>query len=327
MRLSRFAIYAWGVLVYNVAVILWGAYVRASGSGAGCGSHWPVCNGAVIPPSPQFETIVEFSHRLMSGLALLLVLGLAVWAFRAYPKGSPVRLGAILAGVFILGEALIGAGLVLFRLTGQDQSVTRAVSLALHLLNTFLLLGALTLTAWWASGGRPVRLRGQGGLAWAFAGGLLGMTLIGAAGAVTALGDTLFPSSSLAEGFRQDLSPTAHFLVQLRVIHPALAIAVGAYGVVVGSLARVLRRDATTAWLARALATVFVVQLGVGTLNLGLLAPVPMQLIHLFMADLVWVVLVLTAAAALAVPRPVRAPEPAANRERQPDSASVGRTT
>jgi heme A synthase len=318
VRLSRYAVYAWGILLYNIAVIVWGAYVRASGSGAGCGSHWPACQGEVVPRAPQLETLIEFGHRLTSGLALLVVVGLFAWAWRAFPKGSPVRLGAALSLVFIITEALIGAGLVLFGLTAKNDSVARALSLALHLVNTFLLLGALALTAWWASGGRPVRLRGQDGLGWAFAGGLLAVMALGATGAVTALGDTLFPAGSLAEGIAQDLSPTAHFLIQLRVIHPVLAVVVGVYAIVVGTLSSVMRRGAAARRLARALAGVFVAQLGVGVINLALLAPVPLQLIHLLLADVLWVVLVLAAAAALAAPVTLDEPASAAGRALRP---------
>ena len=122
MKLTNFAKFAWGVLVYNLLVILWGAYVRATGSGAGCGSHWPLCNGEVIPRAPQIETIIEFTHRLMSGLSLLLVILLLIWAFRAYPRGSIVRKGAVLCMVFIITEALVGAGLVLFEWVAHDAS-------------------------------------------------------------------------------------------------------------------------------------------------------------------------------------------------------------
>jgi len=318
MGLSRFAVYAWSVLLANVAVIVWGAYVRASGSGAGCGNHWPACNGEIIPPARAVATVIEFAHRATSGLALLAVGGLLVWAFRAFPKGSPVRLAVIVSAVFIVVEALFGAGLVLFGLTGKNDSVARAVVLGIHLVNTFILLAGLTLTAWWASGGQPVRLRGQGGLGWAFAGGLLALIALGATGAVTALGDTLFPAGSLAEGIAQDLSPTAHFLIQLRVIHPLLAVAVGVYAIVVGTLSSVMRRGVAARRLALALASIFLAQLGVGVINLTLLAPIPLQLIHLLLADLLWIVLVLAAAAALAEPAATGAPERAAELTPQP---------
>src|SRR5512146_1869905 len=91
LSLSRFAKFSWGVLGYNVFVILFGAYVRATGSGAGCGAHWPLCNGVVIPHPQRIETIIEFTHRLTSGLTLVLVAALVIWAWRKYPKGSLLR--------------------------------------------------------------------------------------------------------------------------------------------------------------------------------------------------------------------------------------------
>lgn len=316
MKLARLAPYAWGVLVYNLGVILWGAYVRATGSGAGCGSHWPLCNGEVIPRSPQAETVVEFTHRLSSGLALVLVVGLLVWAVRAFPRKHPVRLGASLAMVFMITEALVGAGLVLFELVAENASMVRAVSVAVHLANTFLLLAALTLTAGWASGGAPVRLKGQGALSWILGLGFLTMLILGVSGAVTALGDTLFPSGSLAGGIRQDFSPTAHFLIRLRLLHPLIAVAVGLYLVFAAGLARILRPDPRTRRLAWALTLLFLVQLGAGLTNLILLAPVWLQLVHLLLADLVWIALVLLAASALAGPvlqaQPVESPVPTA---------------
>ncbi|MFW6184627.1 MAG: COX15/CtaA family protein, partial [Chloroflexota bacterium] len=206
MKQRGFAKYAWGVLGYNILVILWGAYVRATGSGAGCGRHWPLCNGAVVPRAPEIETIIEYVHRASSGLAGVLVIILLVWAFRAYGKGHVVRKAALLSLVFIIAEGLVGAGLVLLEWVADDDSVGRAVTMALHLSNTFLLLGALGLTAWWATimddddYRAPLQLEGQGRRAWLLGVGLLLVMVVSAAGAVTALGDTLFPSNTLAEG-------------------------------------------------------------------------------------------------------------------------------
>ena len=156
MKLTNYAKYAWGVLAYNLLVILWGAYVRATGSGAGCGSHWLLCNGEVIPRAPGMETMIKLTHRLTSGLAFLLVLGMLVWALSAYSRGHSVRRGAWLSTFFILTEALVGAGLVLFEWVADDVSTGRVISMAVHLINTFLLLACLALTAWWASGGAAV---------------------------------------------------------------------------------------------------------------------------------------------------------------------------
>ncbi len=205
-----------------MAVIVWGAYVRASGSGAGCGSHWPLCNGEVVPRSPSVETLIEFSHRATSGLALLAVVALVAWAWRALERGHPARSGAAWALVFMLTEAAVGAGLVLFRLVADNASMARAMFVAVHLANTFILVAWLTLTAYWASGGSAVAVRRRS--AWRLGAGAVLLLLAGVSGAVAALGDTLYPSASLAEGLRADLSATSHVLIRLRVIHPALAI-------------------------------------------------------------------------------------------------------
>lgn len=299
-KLNRFAVYAWGVVAYNLFVILWGAYVRASGSGAGCGSHWPLCNGEVLPQSPQVATLIELTHRLTSGLSLLLIIGLMVWAYRAFPKKHPVRLGALLSLIFILTEALIGAGLVLFELVADNASIARAMFMSVHLINTFTLLAFLVLTAWWASGGQPVRLRGQGIITWLFALALTGTLVLAVSGAVAALGDTLFPSNSLAEGLNQDFSPTAHLLIRLRLLHPVLALTVGVAVVLIAGVASFLRPGRWVrrwTWLVTGLV---VAQLGAGLLNVALLAPIWLQLVHLLLADLLWFALVLLMASALA---------------------------
>jgi heme A synthase len=312
MKLSRFAVYAWGVVAYSLAAILWGAYVRASGSGAGCGSHWPLCNGEVVPRARQIETLIEFSHRMTTSLAGLLVIGLVVWAFRALPRRHPARMGAALSLGFIILEGMVGAAQVLLGLTADNDSAARAVIGSIHLANTFLMLAAMVLTAWWASGARPPSLRGQGLLGWIFGVGLFGGLLVGASGSVTALGDTLFPARSLAEGLQQDFSATSHFLLQLRVIHPILAVLLGVYSIVAGALAAAWRPNRATRRLAWMLGAIFGAQIVVGVVNVALLAPIFMQLIHLFMADMVWITLVLAAAAALSERAPLHEPVPAA---------------
>lgn len=299
---SRFATFAWGVLAYNLLVVLWGAYVRASGSGAGCGSHWPLCNGEVVPRAEQIETVVEFTHRLTSGLALLAVVTLLVWAVRAFPTGHRVRRGAKLSMGFMVLEALVGAGLVLLELVADDASTARAWWMIAHLVNTFLLIGALALTSWWASGGAEVRLARQGGVGLALWAGVAGMLAVGASGAIAALGDTLFPSASLAEGLRQSFSADAHPLVQLRKLHPLLAVLLGAYLVGTARVVARLRPSRAAGRLAGGLLALYGLQLVAGAVNVVLLAPVWMQLLHLLLADLVWISFVILAATALAAP-------------------------
>lgn len=307
-RLSRFARFCWGVLAYNVLVVLWGAFVRATGSGAGCGRHWPRCDGVVIPRLESTEQIIEFTHRATSGVALLLVLAMLVWAFRAFPAQSTVRRGAVASTVLIVIEALLGAGLVLLELVADNPSGVRAFSMAAHLVNTFLLLGALTLTAWWASGGRPLRLRGQSAAGWLVGGGVAALLLVGATGAIAALGDTLFPAQSLAAGFRQDTDPAAHFLLRLRALHPLVAVLAGAYIVFMANVLRRLRPSPATRRMAVVLTGLYAAQIMAGIVNLVLLVPVEMQILHLLMADLVWIALVITGASALAESSAHRAP-------------------
>jgi heme A synthase len=294
MKLNRFAAFAWGVVAYNLLVIVWGAYVRASGAGAGCGSHWPLCNGEIIPQSKGIETLVELTHRVTSGISLLLIVGLAVWAFRAFQKRDPVRTGAALSLIFILTEALIGAVLVRRELVAGNASLSRAVVMSIHLINTFALLACLTLTAWWASGGQSIRLRGQGLMAWLLSLALVGTLVLAVSGAVAALGDTLFPATSLAAGVRDDFSQTAHFLIRLRLLHPALALTAG--------ITSFLRPGRQVRGFMLAVTALVVVQLAAGLLNVALLAPIWLQLVHLLLADLLWLALVLLAASALAQP-------------------------
>jgi heme A synthase len=224
-----------------------------------------------------------------------------VWQTKLFPRGHRVRRGAFWSLIFILIEALIGAALVKFELVAGNASVARAFVMSIHLVNTFLLLAALSLTAWWAMGGESVRLRGQGKVSLIFALGLAGTLLIAVSGAIAALGDTLFPASSLAQGLRQDFSAAAHFLVRLRVLHPLLAVIIGCYAVAAASYVNTfLRPGQRTKKLTNILTALFIVQLGAGVLNVSLLAPVWLQLTHLLLADLFWIALVLNAASALA---------------------------
>jgi heme a synthase len=302
--MSRVSRFAWLVLAYNIAVIAWGAYVRASGSGAGCGSHWPLCNGVVMPPSPSAATLIEYSHRLTSGLALISVVAMLIWIRRVCPRDHPARLGGALSLLFMVTEAAVGAGLVLFQLVADNASMARAMFMAVHLLNTFILLGCITLTAWWLSGGAPLALEGRASRVAGVVGGCAALLLVSSSGAVAALGDTLFPSSSLAEALRADLSPASHVLIQLRVLHPVLAVAT-ALGLIAGAprLARGAGHVAVRfGWAVVGLTALQVI---LGFVNVILLAPVWLQLIHLIVADAIWISWVLLGAQTLAVmPRP-----------------------
>ncbi len=293
--------FAWAVLIYMLGVILWGAYVRASGSGAGCGNHWPLCNGEVIPTSPSTARLIEFTHRLTSGLALISVLVLLYLTWRITTRHAWARIAAMLSVVFMLNEALLGALLVLLQHVGNDQSASRAVFLSLHFANTLLLIGSITLTADWLSH-PPASSDFSGKKAIATAIGLLAVILIGVSGALAALGDTLFPATSLSGSITSDFSAASNFLLRLRLLHPVLAVIGAAYLIwlvarCVLSSSRVIRR------LAVALTVLVLLQLCLGALNVLLLAPVWLQMMHLLVGDLVWVLVVLVSDQALRIQR------------------------
>ncbi len=303
---ARFHRFAWGVLAYNVLVILWGALVRATKSGAGCGGNWPLCNGEFVPAASQTATVIEFTHRVMSGVALIAVVGLLVWAWKAYPAGHLARRWAAWSMVFICTEALIGAALVLLGHVAANESVGRVYSLSTHLVNTFLLLASLALTAWHASDSEvasrderagAVRASGRSLTALAIV-ALVGVAL---AGAITALGDTLFPSHSLAQGVAEDFSATANFLVRLRIIHPAIAVMAGAFIAILGARAYLVKQTPRLRFLGAALIACVCTEILAGIANVLLQAPVPMQLVHLLIADALWITLVLFASERLRV--------------------------
>lgn len=292
---------AWGVLGYNILVVLWGALVRATGSGAGCGGHWPLCNGDVIPNLQTTATVIEYTHRLMSGLAIVAVCGMWLWSRWVFPRGHRTRWWAGLAAVLLVIEALLGAGLVLFDYVAKNASLGRGFYLAAHLANTQLLLAALAMTAWRAARGKalvrasvPGVLRAALPLAIA-----LSMT-----GAVAALGDTLFPAPSFRAGLAQEFAPATHLLLRLRIAHPLLAVLLGLFLLYAASSAVRARPSAAVKQMAAAVAGLTLAQLAAGALNAALLAPVWIQIVHLLLANLLWIALVLLAANAAAAKEP-----------------------
>lgn len=302
-----FTRYSWFTVAFLVGVILWGAVVRATGSGAGCGRHWPLCNGVVVPQAPAVATLIELSHRITSALSGLLVIGLAVWAWRRYAAGSLTRRAALWTFAFILVEGALGAGLVLLELVENNASVWRAGAVGLHLLNTFVLLGWAVLTAWSSHHPEDVRMRASSSGRLLVA-GLAGMALVSVAGAITALGDTLFLSGELARQMGEE-NAARHFLVQLRVIHPMMAVALAFY--LFGVARSLLGRAPHPRVRALALLVIGIVAaqtlLGVSTILLR--APIAMQIGHLLLADLLWIALLtltfeVYARAAGTAPRP-----------------------
>lgn len=301
-RTRAFGHLAWITLGYTVLVILFGAWVRISGSGAGCGQHWPTCQGEVIPRPRSVQMAIELTHRVTSGISLLLVLALLVWAFRTFPRRHLARRASAYAMVFMIGEALVGAALVLLKLVGHNDSVARALVMGVHLANTFLLLGALAIAARSASAPPPPSFRPRG-FDWWLLPALLGTLMVAMLGAITALGDTLHPvveSQSIVARVAADHSVTAGFLQRARELHPLGAVLLAALLLYLASAlpgrhaGREVRRGST------AVLVLVLVQVTAGVVNIALSAPGWMQLTHLALATLLWIALVLLSTAALA---------------------------
>lgn len=295
--LSRWAL---GVLCGTLGVILFGAVVRITGSGAGCGQNWPTCHGEIVHLPRSVETIIELTHRTTSGLAMLAVFGLTVGAVRCFETGHRVRRAAFWASGMMIVEALLGAGLVLFELVGADRSLGRAVMMPLHLVSTSVLTAALALLAWW-SNPRELGASPRDSRTWQLSAlGLCLVLLVSATGALTALGDTVYPvqAGALGERWASDQAAGAHFLERLRVVHPLIAVAVGLF--LISMAGGAVRRAASRAGVAfaRALVVLVLIQLAVGSVSVLLSAPGYLQVVHLLVASLLWLALVLLAAEA-----------------------------
>lgn len=289
--------FAWAVLAYFIAVILWGTLVRATGSGAGCGDHWPLCNGTVMQHSPRMDTMIEFTHRITSGISFFSAVALLAWTFAGTVRGHLARPMAAATVAFTLVEAILGALLVKLGLTAQSQSPLRAPYLALHLTNTLLLLAALTLTAHMLSRRHgylrnTVRLVAPVGAAL----GVLIVLVVGVTGSLAALGDTLFPATSLGSALAQDFSAGSGWLVRWRWTHPTVAFLASIF--LIWLLVRAAQR--TAHWDNRMLSALVLLLLAVqyvlGVLDVVLLAPVWLQVAHLLGADTLWAALVVLTA-------------------------------
>lgn len=295
---TRFSYLAWAVLVFTVLVVLGGAIVRATGSGDGCGETWPVCADRIFPASPSVETMIEYGHRLMSGAAIIGIVVLFLWARRLYDRGDLVRWGATAAAVLIVVESLIGASLVLFGWVGDDASIARMIVVPLHLVNTMLLIGTLTLTAWWSSGNPGPRRAEDAAEAERLAIGAAGLLVVATVGALNALADTLYPPDDFFSGVRDELSSDAPFLVQARILHPMVAIVIG-----LGVAYLVLNMSGGTTHrtrrFGRVVAGLVLFQFAVGITNVLLATPLETQVVHLAIADAMWIAYVLFSASLL----------------------------
>jgi heme a synthase len=300
-----FGLVARGVTLWTILVVLLGAVVRISGSGAGCGQHWPTCNGEVVHLPKRLETWIELSHRTTSGLDFIGVLGLAALGFTLRPR-HPARVAAFLALGMIIAEVAIGARLVLLNLVGSNMSFDRVVVMPAHLVTTSLLIGALAAASYF---GGETRLRRdaslrsdaakslKAALMWVISAGVF-LLLVSMTGAITALGDTVYPvrGQGALEHLHNDQVASAHLLGKLRVVHPLLAL-LGVAGLwVAGARAREASQALPIQRLGGALYLGGGLALLIGVSNIWLGAPGYVQVIHLAMACMLWLAVVVLAA-------------------------------
>ena len=306
-KLGKLAKYAWFVLIYNLIVILWGVFLRASLSGDGCGEHWLTCGGEFIPSAPQLKTQIEYFHRVTTSLAgvtviILLISAIVKWSKNKSSQNKLILRMSIASLLFIIIEGIIGGLLVLTGNTAANWTPTRPFWMAAHLVNTFTLIAVLSLTAWFAGGGKsfsPLKARRRILILLTLA--TVGIFIAGMSGSIAALSSMLFPSSTLSEGIAKDFSASSHYLLRLRVFHPILSIITGVFLIFLAGWCRKQAQGSFSVkrW-SNVLTFIVLLQFASGAVTLLMLAPIAMQLIHLFLADMVWISFVLMSAGFLA---------------------------
>ncbi|MEP6946286.1 MAG: COX15/CtaA family protein [Acidobacteriota bacterium] len=301
-RLSGFAKFTWFALAFNVLVIIWGVFLRASKSGDGCGEHWLTCNGELIPSAPQFKTVIEYSHRMttaIDGLVMLVlvIVAAAIWYRSRSRQSRHVLYAAAGSLFFVITEGAVGAGLVLTGNTAVAVTDVRPFWAMGHLVNTFILLVFLTMTAWLASRERFV-LRWPHTKTLVLIGiGFAMLLLVGMSGTLAALSNMLFPSTSIADGIAKDFSSSSNVIIRLRLSHPILSVLTAVYLIfLAGWLKSRAGKGTSAAWWASVLSVLLVGQVIFGAATLLTFGPIIMQLGHLFLADSVWITFVLLTA-------------------------------
>ncbi len=293
---QKFATFGIVVLIYNLLAVAWGVFVRAGKYGDGCGSHWPLCDGDHTPFNGDMARWVEMSHRISTSLCGVLAIAMTVWAVRTFAKGHPARQATwVVLGLTLL-EGLIGAALVKFKLVVENDSTARAGVMMFHVVSTFLLVGAIAAAAVFATGVRPVKWKGQGIVFWILGVAAAGLILLGMSGAISALGHQLRPTENV---LKEALKPTSFWMVQVQPLHPLMSVSVSLYLALAAGLVQHCRPDAKVKLAYKWILALLGTQLVIGSLNIWLKAPIPMQMVHLVLADLNWVSLVVMSIYAL----------------------------
>ena len=272
--------YAKAGLLLSILSILAGAFVRATGSGDGCGATWPTCKGKIIPGLSDTSELIEFSHRSVSGVLLIVTLIIFIKT-RKFQKDSLVRTVTNYLTFFVIFEALIGAVIVIFEWVGLNSSLPRIIAVPIHLVNTFGLLGCYAIL-YKILYENIEEITSMFNKNFIFISSLF--LLSGATGSIAALADVLFPSASFIEGFLADFDRTSEVLTRLRILHPivssALSIVLYVYSIRINKKYNIR---------VKPLQTLIFVAVFLGFLNVLSNIILPLSILHLAIADFLWI--------------------------------------
>ena len=272
--------YAKAGLLLSIASILAGAFVRATGSGDGCGATWPTCKGKIIPALSDTSELIEFSHRSVSGV--LLVVTLIIFAkTRKFQKDSLVRIVTNYLTFFVIFEALIGAVIVIFEWVGLNSSLPRIIAVPIHLVNTFGLLGSYAILYKILQDDLQ-NIKNMFNKNFLLISSLF--LLSGATGSITALADVLFPSASFVEGFLADFDRTSEVLTRLRILHPIVS---STLSIVLYVYATGIRKKYNVS--VKPLQTLILIAVFLGVINVLSNIVLPLSILHLAIADFLWI--------------------------------------
>lgn len=267
-------------IVLSILSILAGAFVRATGSGDGCGSTWPTCKGKIIPQLSDTSEIIEFSHRSISGILLIVTL-IIFTKSRNMSKGSITRTTVNFLTFFVVFEAAIGAVIVLYEWVGLNSSLPRIVAVPIHLVNTFGLLACYAIL-YKVLLNNFKNIKQLWDRRFVFVAFLF--LLSGATGSITALADVLFPSASFYEGLMEDFDRTSELLTRLRILHPIVATGLSA-ALIIES--RNIQKDYKID--VKFLQLLVIVAVTLGVLNVLSNIVLLLSIFHLAIADLLWI--------------------------------------
>jgi heme o synthase len=300
---AKFTSFAWFALVYNLAVVAWGVFVRASKSGDGGGAQWPLLDLDHQPMNGEIARLIEGSHRVTSSLCGVFAIILTIMAFRIFGKGHQVRLFSAVALFFTVLEGAIGAALVKFELVTTNDSVARVGVMSFHVISTMLLVSAIALAAMSSMGVGRIQLRGNGSILPIGLSSILGMFVLAVSGAVSALGHTLMPVNDVVA---VAANPDSHWMQRLQPLHPYLSLAVGLMLLLTAGLISHLRPGDRVKKAMKIMVVAFGGQLAMGLANIQLGAPIWMQMVHLVLGDVVFISMIVAMALALTSDAPRR---------------------